>query len=389
MKVNRFWVFFLSVSIFCEIKAQINLVPNPGFEEHHQCPELLSQFNGVVKNWITPTQGTPNYYNACSSQPEVGVPNNYFGFKPAFEGRAYAGIMTSNSIREYITVELKSTLKSGKIYRMRFYTSIIPTAKCRSTGLDVLLTNQLPISDLSGANLNQTPTISIPIKYTDNSWFVSTVCLMAKGGERFLTIGDLHYPNAQHSCQDGETSYYFIDEITLEEIIIEPYQEIKVATCKDQYPLILDASAFTNINTTKETEWIWDEKIHDRYLSVNQAGIYKLKLRYSSCNESDFILNVDDDNCDYALFIPNVFTPDGDGINDQFEIKTKGIELEKLTIYNRIGQTVYSSNDLEFSWNGRSGNKDSPSDVYVYVLQYTIISTNKLVQKSGSMTLIR
>lgn len=74
---------------------------------------------------------------------------------------------------------------------------------------------------------------------------------------------------------------------------------------------------------------------------------------------------------DHPLFIPNVFTPNGDNINDYFEIKK--IELypeNELTIYNRFGKIIYQQKEYKNNWNAQS----LPTGVYFYHL---VIHNNK------------
>ena len=85
------------------------------------------------------------------------------------------------------------------------------------------------------------------------------------------------------------------------------------------------------------------------------------------------------------LEIPNVFTPNGDGYNDRFEIL--GLEncvQHKLLVYNRAGQLVYKSNSYENTWNGG----DCPDGMYRYMFLYT--GDNGIEQTlSGVVTIIR
>lgn len=371
-------------------RGQTNLVPNPGFEEHHTCPSHLSQYTGIVKNWFTPTAGTPNYYHACATQPEVGVPYHYFGYKKAFEGSAYSGIMTSNAFREYISVELKSPLRAGKNYRIRFYSSVILQANCQSGGLDLLLSSHSPALGQSGTNLNVAPTLSVPIHYSDESWVCTQVCIRARGGEQFLTLGDLNYPTALHNCGEGEISYYFIDEVSLEEIIPAPPNEIVLLACGIPFPIRIDGIAVTGQSSIPVgSTWEWEDSVYTPARMVSQAGSYRLKLISAQCILSEYFIRVSDRDCRNTLFIPNIFTPDGDGINDYFEIHSSGIKLERLTIYNRIGQPVYSTTDPEFKWDGHTGSTSWPDGVYVYLIRYQVISSGQIVQISGSLTLVR
>ena len=54
----------------------------------------------------------------------------------------------------------------------------------------------------------------------------------------------------------------------------------------------------------------------------------------------------------YALYSPNAFSPDGDGINDLFKISGQGMNDFQMEIFNRWGQMVYKSIDLSNGWDG-------------------------------------
>lgn len=85
------------------------------------------------------------------------------------------------------------------------------------------------------------------------------------------------------------------------------------------------------------------------------------------------------------LEIPNVFTPNGDGVNDKFVIV--GLEncmQRKLEVRNRAGQVVYRSNSYENTWDGG----DCPDGMYRYMFLYT--GDNGIEQTlSGMVTIIR
>lgn len=91
------------------------------------------------------------------------------------------------------------------------------------------------------------------------------------------------------------------------------------------------------------------------------------------------------------LIIPNVFTPDGDGINDYFEIKRLGTFTKvNLKIYNRWGNLIWYTNNPDEHWDGKEidNGKDAPSGTYFYV--YTAVTaTNADLKSSGSVTLFR
>jgi gliding motility-associated-like protein len=82
-------------------------------------------------------------------------------------------------------------------------------------------------------------------------------------------------------------------------------------------------------------------------------------------------------NTFFRTLIPyNVFTPDadlnGDGYNDVFKIDGEGLDMYNIKIYNRWGERVFESDDVDFSWNGKVNNTgtDCPEGTYFYIINY-------------------
>lgn len=93
----------------------------------------------------------------------------------------------------------------------------------------------------------------------------------------------------------------------------------------------------------------------------------------------------------YNLFIPNAFTPNGDGTNDYWQIfgKLSGVKQIEVQVFNRIGEKVFESHDLDFKWDGTYKGKDSPNGVYVYQLKIVWIDNHSDNGYKGSLTLLR
>ncbi len=93
----------------------------------------------------------------------------------------------------------------------------------------------------------------------------------------------------------------------------------------------------------------------------------------------------------YQLYVPNAFTPNGDGNNDLFEIygnKKVWKELS-ISIFNRWGEKVFESNDIQFFWDGTYKGVLQNPGVYVYQLNLSYINGYFLPVQKGSLTLIR
>ena len=71
-----------------------------------------------------------------------------------------------------------------------------------------------------------------------------------------------------------------------------------------------------------------------------------------------------------TIEIPNVFTPNGDNVNDLFTIKSTGVKEIDLQIFNRWGQLLYSFNGVKASWDGINTNGGkAPDGTYFYLIE--------------------
>ena len=91
----------------------------------------------------------------------------------------------------------------------------------------------------------------------------------------------------------------------------------------------------------------------------------------------------------YALYAPNAFSPDSDGINDFFKISGQGILDFQIEIYNRWGQMVYKSDDLSKGWNGTFKGKNLPTGSYVYKIKTIKNGNGEELVKTGTVALVR
>jgi len=140
--------------------------------------------------------------------------------------------------------------------------------------------------------------------------------------------------------------------------------------------LLLDAGQFTSYlwQPTGETT---------RTIYSSQASVYMLTVTDTNqCSLTKLIAVME--TCPENVWIPNAFTPNGDGINDELHIGTRAIDSYALFIYNRWGHPVFKGSNNGPAWNGN----DAPNDVHTYLLQYNIKNKPTQVLK-GTITLIR
>jgi gliding motility-associated-like protein len=93
------------------------------------------------------------------------------------------------------------------------------------------------------------------------------------------------------------------------------------------------------------------------------------------------------------LFIPNTFSPDGNGVNDVLYIRGKGFTVKSFTIYNRYGKVVFQKNnfipnDINAGWDGRTLGNKQPSDTYIYIAEIIGNDGTSSISK-GNTSLLR
>ncbi|MCW3101759.1 MAG: hypothetical protein JWO09_199 [Bacteroidetes bacterium] len=104
------------------------------------------------------------------------------------------------------------------------------------------------------------------------------------------------------------------------------------------------------------------------------------------CTDSDTTTVVVQDINTY--FLPTGFTPNNDGINDQVHLHGRGIDYFTLKIFDRIGEKVFESSDLEKGWDGRLHGLPMNDGVFVYTLDITFCNGER-VKKHGDITLVK
>lgn len=287
--------FFLFIISFLS-KGQVNLIPNPSFEDYSECSTSpLIQF---LNNWFIPEGGgSSDYFNTCINPvwPIMGVPNNSFGMQPPRTGNGYCGFGTFEDgfdAKEYLRVDLIEELKPNRIYCLSFWLSLSDSSSYETDRVHAYFSSvDTPVFDDSYLLPNAQIEIITGFGMSTNDWVYFSGEFLAEGGEKFLTIGNFQQNNQIQYVFLGQNqipqyAYYYIDDVSLTE-------------CGD-------------------------------------------------------------------FHVPNVFTPNGDGINDSLLIKGIGNQYI-VQIYNRWGNEVfYTENPGIDTWTD-----ESVTDGVYYLIIYS------------------
>ena len=263
--------------IYTPATAQINLVPNPSFEEVDSCPPNREIF--VAKSWINPTTATPDNFNQCNSSPSSGVPQNDFGFQYARTGVSYIGMhskdynFSQGGSCEYIQCHLLHPMEFNKKYKVSFYLSLAELNKYACDNIGVYFSNAA-ISRQDALSFDLKPSISskpkMPITDSEN-WVEVSGVYKANGGEEFMTIGMLsNFDSVYWVVVDTnglfKDCYYYFDDISVIDIGDTPFKISSAFTPNNDgindniFPLFLDNSFIVKEFRVYN---MWGEVVHN------------------------------------------------------------------------------------------------------------------------------
>lgn len=148
-------------------------------------------------------------------------------------------------------------------------------------------------------------------------------------------------------------------------------------------PDVLELNAAIPVEAT----YLWQDGTTSPVYEVNRPGQYFVDVTIDECTKTS---TIEVDWCENCLDIPNVFTPNNDGVNDFFR-PIPGCPIQDMTyqVYNRWGELVFTSSDYQTGWDGRVDGKLAPSDVYVYLVQYKTYDAEQYQVEKGDLTLLR
>lgn len=128
-------------------------------------------------------------------------------------------------------------------------------------------------------------------------------------------------------------------------------------------------------------EYTWSTSSHDSSITVANQGSYWVRVRDSHCcvNFDTTFVQV------FEYFIPNAFTPNGDGLNDVFRVVGLYRNIDfSMFIYDRWGQLVFESKDIDSGWNGITGSNYCASGTYVWIVKIDFLGND--IQTEGDLT---
>lgn len=380
------------------LPAQTNLVLNPSLEDTICCPRKIDIH--CAQHWYQPNilGSSTDYFHPCN----ITIYNNYViflkyvrprtGYAYALIATANGGVTTFPGYREYLCGKLSKPLIGGKCYNVQFY--VVPAF---AHNRPVVGMSRIGIGfsndTIVDSSLTAHPMDIIPyVDYTGGvicdttGWTRISGSFIASGGERHFVIGNFHNESntISQTCYNPtipppDGSGLLIDDVSVwpcdatvyaadagrdkqvcygDEVILG--QNLP----DDEYRFLW--STTSHRLTPKD---LWDTLATTPYLSVKpeQTTTYYLWVRDFKMDVTYDSVTVFVESCITPPEIPNVFTPNGDGINDLFAFKNHELWELETCIRNRWGMVVFEGQNDHW-WDGTIHGQPAAEGVYFYVV---------------------
>jgi gliding motility-associated-like protein len=142
--------------------------------------------------------------------------------------------------------------------------------------------------------------------------------------------------------------------------------------------------------------YLWNTGAETESIAIQASGMYSVEMISNvGCYgiDSVYVLILTDEPPLECLFVPNAFTPDGDGLNDIFKaVSMCELSFYNMQIYNRWGEKLYETDDISTGWDGKKDGIVLPGDVYVYKITYKEAGTPTEAMntiKAGSVIIVQ
>ncbi len=137
------------------------------------------------------------------------------------------------------------------------------------------------------------------------------------------------------------------------------------------------------------TNYIWQDSSKTPTFTATQTGQYSITAT-NGCGSDTATMNIVFEPCPCGLLLPNAFTPNSDGVNDNFRpLHACDMDHFSMDIFNRYGEKVYATNNPLQGWNGRIKGNLQSMGAYVWMVTYTKTSTKQIIKKQGTVLLLK
>lgn len=143
-------------------------------------------------------------------------------------------------------------------------------------------------------------------------------------------------------------------------------------------------------NKDLKTKYTWNQTNNSNIYEVKSTEIIKINaVNFCGAAEKEVTVEIGNKLC--GLYIPTAFTPNNDGLNDEFKLESSlGIENLKIEIYNQWGQKIFEETNIRKGWNGKTANNtECANGVYAVFVSGTLAASEASFSNSSTLHLLR
>lgn len=198
----------------------------------------------------------------------------------------------------------------------------------------------------------------------------------ASGDSIVINSSGYYWVNINNGlCSNTDSVYVNFSGITS-----DPESSVSSMVICEGEPLDISTS-YTGEN------YLWSNGESTHSIGITRAGTYWVEISNQHCKVSDtlFVEAISDVN----FRMGNVFTPNGDGLNELFYTQLDNIDRFHISIWNRWGNMVFESDHKDYSWTGEVGGTKPEPGVYFWAISYnTLCNPLEQLSKSGFVELL-
>jgi gliding motility-associated-like protein len=391
---------------------KMNVVGDPRFS--YVWAPLTGLSNAYIASpFATPTQTTT--YNVVATYP--GCPNMGKSVKVTVEPVPLVSLGADREICIYDTVRLFTNVQPDTFTKYSYkwlpalnlnndttqdvifsgltsatYTVTVttPLAKCVGTDAVNIIVWPTNFTTISGVPATVCPNISVPLTATgaisyhwEPNWDINNNNIANPIVNPVASVTYTLYATSIHGCID--TNQVYINRVP--SAIIDAGPDVTL------YP----GDVYVMPTVSNCSQFAWAPVSYLDFANISNPTIS------NAINSTQYVVSATtENNCSTtdtvtvtvspitAMAIANAFTPgNGTSPNNYFKIDKLGIgTLQEFRIYNRWGQMVYESTNINAGWNGKIGDVPQPMGVYIYNIKATLNNGTPFV-KTGNVSLIR
>ena len=167
-------------------------------------------------------------------------------------------------------------------------------------------------------------------------------------------------------------------------LTVKPTPDIEIIALSDNF---CDKDFVEIQILTNGDSFLWSTGSSENPITATKSGLYSATAFINDCEKTaEYTV----EECPCELWLPNVFTPNNDGVNDSFfPVVRSNLASFSMHIYDRWGQIIYKT-DSHTPWDGTNNGRFAAAGVYFCVISYSCANApEKIVNKQGSITLVR